>query len=149
MTEIDLLRKSTWRWIDLFESGDTLMASGFTAWAGIFWASDVWHAVGFSKDNGAYGKLSLIGSASRMVALAQAEDFLNTHESDDTAKKTKRWLSDPASAKQLELLRIDPHSDQAFTMSKYRASCLINFRFNQGKIINLVERACRSLSMAA
>ena len=46
MTEIDLLKRSSFRWVDLFGTEDALMATGFTAWGGIFWLEGLWYAVG-------------------------------------------------------------------------------------------------------
>jgi putative transposase len=49
MTEIDLLKRSSFAWVDLFGTDDALMATGFTAWGGIFWLDGVWYAIGGAK----------------------------------------------------------------------------------------------------
>jgi hypothetical protein len=36
MSEIDLLKRSSFRWCDLFGDDAALMATGFEAWAGVF-----------------------------------------------------------------------------------------------------------------
>jgi hypothetical protein len=46
MTEIDLLKRSNFRWCDLFGCDDALMATGFNAWGGVFFLNGRWHAVG-------------------------------------------------------------------------------------------------------
>ena len=134
LTEIDLLKRSNFRWIDLFGDDAALMASGFSAWAAIFWLGGYWHAVG-----GYERAVQLLGTGERTVMMAVADDFLNEHESSESAHKTRRWLNEPASEKQLALLGEEARLD--FSMTKYRASCLLNFRFNKGRIRQLVESA--------
>ncbi len=134
LTEIDLLKRSSFRWIDLFGDDAALMASGFTAWAAIFWLNGYWHAVG-----GHERTVQLLGTGERTVMMAVADDFLNEHETSESAHKTRRWLNEPASEKQLALL--DEAARLDFSMTKYRASCLLNFRFNKGRIRQLVENA--------
>ena len=134
LTEIDLLKRSSFRWIDLFGDDAALMASGFTAWAAIFWLGGYWHAVGGHERN-----VQHIGTGERTVMMALADDFLNERETSESAHKSRRWLNEPASEKQLALL--DEAARLDFSMTKYRASCLLNFRFNKGRIKQLVEHA--------
>jgi superfamily II DNA or RNA helicase len=134
LTEIDLLKRSSFRWIDLFDDDAALMASGFSAWAAIFWLGGYWHAIGgFERD------VQILGTGERTVMMAVADDFLNERETSESAHKTRRWMNEPASEKQLALLGEAVRFD--FSMTKYRASCLLNFRFNKGRIRQLVERA--------
>ncbi len=91
MTEIDLLKRSSFEWVDLFGSEDALMAAGFTAWGGIFWFEGQWYAVGGRKG----AQTRLLGIGERSVCLAQADDWLNEHETDESAFKTRGWLSQP------------------------------------------------------
>ena len=49
MTEIDLLKRSSFAWVDLFGDDAALMANGFHAWGGIFFLEGRWHAVGGAK----------------------------------------------------------------------------------------------------
>ena len=83
----------------------------------------------------------LLAIGDRMVALAAADDWLNAHETDDSARKTRRWLSLPATDKQLELLPTEYRSD--YGMTRYQASTLITFRFNRRAIQQLVFTASR------
>ena len=134
LTEINLLKRSSFRWIDLFGDDAALMASGFSAWAAIFWLSGYWHAVGGFERN-----VQLLGMGERTVMMAVADDFLNEHETSESAHKTRRWMNEPASEKQLALLGETARLD--FGMTKYRASCLLSFRFNKGRVRQLVESA--------
>jgi hypothetical protein len=77
----------------------------------------------------------------RMVALAAADDWLNTHETDDSASKTRRWLSLPATDKQLSLL--PPNYRNDYGLTRYQASTLITFRFNRRAIQQLVFTASK------
>ncbi|MFC3119422.1 zinc ribbon domain-containing protein [Jhaorihella thermophila] len=100
MTEIDLLKRSSFQWVDLFGDEAALMATGFTAWAGIFWMDGLWYAVGGRR--GAQPRL--LGIGERAVCLAQADDWLNAHESDESAFKTRGWLRQAPTEKQLQYL---------------------------------------------
>ena len=88
MTEIDLLKRSSFAWVDLYGTDDALMATGFAAWGGIFWLDGVWYAIGGAKGE----RPHLLGVGERTVCLAQADDWLNTHETDESAFKTRSWL---------------------------------------------------------
>lgn len=135
MTEIDLLKRSSFSWVDLFGSEDALMATGFTAWGGIFWMEGLWYAVGGGKGE----TPQLLGVGERAICLAQADDWLNDHETDESAFKTRGWLNQPATEKQLQYLTPAARSD--FGLTRYKASALMTFSFN--------KRAIRSLIMAA
>lgn len=143
MTEIDLLKRSSFAWVDLFGSDDALMATGFTAWGGIFWMDGVWYAIG-----GAKGKRPrLLGVGERAVCLAQADDWLNTHESDESAFKTKSWLRQPPTDKQLKYL--PPECRHDFGLTRYRASALMTFGFNKRAIQAAVNAVAGSERRAA
>jgi len=128
MTEIDLLKRSSFAWVDLFGTDDALMATGFTAWGGIFWMAGVWYAIGGAKGE----RPRLLGVGERTVCLAQADDWLNTHESDESAFKTRGWLRQPPTDKQLKYL--PPECRHDFGLTRYRASALMTFGFNKRAI---------------
>jgi superfamily II DNA or RNA helicase len=128
MTEIDLLGKSSFLWCDLFGDDGSLMATGFHAWAGVFHLDGHWHAVGGGK-NLPTRRLAI---GERLVCLAQADDFLNDHETEDAAHKTRSWLNQPATEQQLRYLPAESRQD--FGLTRYRASALLSFRFNQPAI---------------
>lgn len=135
MTEIDLLKRSSFEWVDLFDSEEALMATGFNAWGGIFWFEGQWYAVGGRKNAAA----RLLGIGERSVCLAQADDWLNEHETDESAFKTRGWLNQPATEKQLKYLSPQARSD--FGLTRYKASALMTFGFNKRDIGRLVEAA--------
>ena len=140
MSEIDLLKRSNFRWCDLFGHDDALMATGFSAWGGIFFLNGRWHAVGGGKDLRAH----LLGVGERTVCMARADDWLNDHESADSAYKTRRWLNEPPTDKQLRYLPEAMRAD--FGLTRYQASALLSFQFNKPQIQRLVvaaNDACR------
>lgn len=130
LTEIDLLAKSNFKWIDIWGDQMALIAVGLDAWAGLFWWNGLWHAIGADKN-----RMRHLGVGERIVALALGDDFLNEHEDSNSAHKAKRWLRDPASPAQLQMLGLPPHD---VSMSKYTASCHITFKRFKSAIQNLV-----------
>ncbi|MCB1371538.1 MAG: DEAD/DEAH box helicase [Rhodobacteraceae bacterium] len=135
MTEIDLLERSSFAWVDLFDDDAALMANGFTAWGGVFFLEGRWHAVG-----GARGEATrLLGVGERAICLAAADDWLNEHETDESAFKSKGWLNQPPTEKQLRYLA--PEHRQDYGLTRYRASALITFGFNRRAIRQLVTAA--------
>ena len=135
MSEIDLLRRSNFRWCDLFASDDALMATGFNAWGGIFFLNGRWHAIGGGK--GLSPRLLAVGE--RTVCMARADDWLNDHESEDSAYKTRRWLNESPTPKQLQYLPQALRADYGLT--RYQASALLAFQFNRNAIVRLVRAA--------
>lgn len=143
MTEIDLLQRSNFAWSDLYGDDCALFATGFSAWAGMFLLNGRWHAVGGSDRE----PTRLLGVGERLVCLAQADDWLNAHESDDAAHKTRAWLNQTATDKQMACL--PPSYRLDLGLSKYRASALIKFRQVKPAILRLVESADESVLEAA
>lgn len=143
MSEIDLLKRSSFAWVDLFGDDAALMANGFNAWGGIFFLDGRWHAVG-----GAKGRAPrLLGVGERTVCLAQADDWLNEYETDESAFKSKGWLKQAATEKQLQYL--PPEFRQDYGLTRYRASALMTFGFNKREIRQLVGRASPVIGRAA
>ena len=62
-----------------------LLATGFKAWAEVFFLAGRWYAVGGAEKLPA----RLLGAGERTVCLAQANDWLNDQEVDDAAHKTR------------------------------------------------------------
>ena len=83
----------------------------------------------------------------RAICLAQADDWLNANETDESAFKSKSWLKQAATEKQLQYLPTEFRSDYGLT--RYRASALMTFKFNKREIRQLVARAAPSLGRAA
>lgn len=132
MTEIDLLDRSPFAWEPLLADGSALMASGFEGWAGVFHDGTLWHALG--QPRGKPVKPLAIGT--RVQALAAADDFLRTTETGTASIKSRRWLNDPASLRQIELLARAGHKAEGhdFGLSKYAANCHLNFLWNRAAI---------------
>jgi len=128
MSEIDLLKRSNFEWCDLFGDDAALIANGFTAWGGIFFFGDRWHALGGGK--GLPARLLSVGE--RTVCLAAADDWLNENESDDSAHKTRRWINEAATEAQLQYLPPEFRFDHSLT--RYQASAMLTFRFNRKAI---------------
>ncbi|KND16220.1 helicase [Pannonibacter phragmitetus] len=143
MSEIDLLKRSSFAWENLFDDESALMASGFNAWGGVFFFEGRWHAVGGGKNE----RTRLLGVGERTVCLAQADDWLNEHETDESAFKTSGWLRQPPTEKQLRYLPASARQDYGLT--RYRASALITFQFNKRAIRQLVQAAATPERRAA
>ena len=136
LTEIDLLNRSPFRWCDLFGDDQALIASGFDAWGGVFFDGEHWHAVGKPRQ----GRLSHLAIGTRPQVLSAADDFLRGIESTDAANKSRRWLKDPASDRQRQLLTRAgyPTASLDFGLSKYAANCQLNFLWHRDAIRSAV-----------
>ena len=132
LTEIDLLNRSPFRWCDLFGDDQSLIASGFDAWGGVFFDGTHWHAVGKPRQ----GRLCHLAIGTRPQVLSAADDFLRGIESTDAANKSRRWLHDGASTKQRQLLLRAGYAQPLldFGISKYAANCHLNFLWHRDAI---------------
>lgn len=137
MTEIDLLQRSSFLWCDIFDDHATLMATGFDAWAGLFFWEGQWYALGGGKQRPA----TLLSRGERTLCLAAADDWLNEHETENAARKSRKWLQQTATAQQLKYLPAHYHND--FGLSRYHASCLLAFNFNKKSIHSSIFRAAK------
>ena len=135
MTEIDLLARSSFEWVDINGDGLVMMASGLNAWAGVFNEDGRWYAVGGAKNK----RATLLGVGEAMVCLAAADDWLNTNESDETAHKTKSWLRQPPTDKQFAWL--PPACRMDFSLTRYQASAMLSLKFNLHAIRALISEA--------
>jgi DNA repair protein RadD len=133
MTEVHLMDMSPYRWQDLFD-GAVVMANGLTAWACLVNYNDKWYVCG--RAEGAAARL-IYATDDKVTALASADDFLRQAGDKDASRKTKRWLSEPATDKQLQLLDL---TGMQFGMTKYLASCLITWKFNERDIKRILLR---------
>jgi DNA repair protein RadD len=132
MSEIDLLKRSSFEWCDIFGDGAALVANGFNAWAGIFFLNGRWYGVAGRQKQTSH----LIAAGERIVCLAAADDWLNTNETDESAHKSKGWLKQPPTDRQLAFLPAEYRTD--FGLTRYRASALLTFKFNRSAIRSLV-----------
>jgi superfamily II DNA or RNA helicase len=142
MTEIDLLARSSFQWADLHGDGAALIANGFKAWGGVFFLNGRWYAVGGAQNKAAH----LLAVGEQMVCLAGADDWLNNNETDESAHKTRSWLTQPATDKQLAYLPAEYRMD--YSLTRYQASALLTFHFNRGAIRRLVFGAEQSTHAA-
>jgi len=144
LTEIDLMERSPFRWIDLFGTGSCWAASGFNGFALVAQTGDISAAV-VKKNN---GRVRLISVGTNRQVMAAADDFLRTNEDSTSAQKTKRWLNDRASEKQrAQLNRHGVHVGAFdFSWTKYKAACMLNYVWNKQFIDNLVNDVIRKES---
>jgi hypothetical protein len=89
----------------------------------------------------------LLGVGERAICLAQADDWLNAHETDESAFKTRGWLKQPATEKQLQYLTPAARGD--FGLTRYKASALMTFGFNKRVIRKLILSAAPAAREAA
>lgn len=128
MREVDLLKKrSPFLWLDSRDKQKSLLASGFNGWGGIFLHNKKWVALGALHKQPA--RVLAIGEEN--VCLAAANDFMNAHESEKTAHKSKDWLYLPPSDNQLKWL--PEHRDNK-NLNRYQASALLTLKFNNTHI---------------
>ena len=143
MSEVDLLKRSSFRWADLFGDDAALIANGFHAWGGIFFLNGRWHSVGGAKQQ----QPRLLSVGERTVCLAAADDWLNENETDESAHKSRGWLNQPATDKQLRYLPQECRHD--YGMTRYQASALLTFTFNKAAIHRLILGAAGEQRRAA
>jgi hypothetical protein len=111
------------------------MANGFNAWGGAFFLEGRWHAVGGARQL----PPRLLTMGDRTVCLAAADDWLNENETDESAHKSRGWLKESATNRQLAYL--PPECRLDYSLTRYKASALLTFRFNRGPIRALVLNA--------
>jgi DNA repair protein RadD len=136
MVEMDILRQSPFRWVDLFGSGKAMIAKGFDAMTGVFSPDgEKYLAIGkLDRER----KMRVLQRGPKPQCLSKADDFLRMNEAGDAAKKSKRWLRDPATNKQWALLQRAGYKHDPFSLSmtKYTANCHLAFQWNRQKIEN-------------
>jgi DNA repair protein RadD len=136
MTEIDLLARSSFQWCDVNGDGSVLTATGFVAWGAVLELNGLWHTVGGAE--GREPQVLYVGD--RIASLASADDWMNSNETEEAAHKSRRWLQSPPTPKQLQYL---PKSVLNSPITRYKASCILNLRFNHQKLM----RALNSFQM--
>lgn len=135
MTELDLLADTPFRYEQLF-GGVVSIACALDAWVAVISYYGRWHAIGGGR---MIGMKHLANSQDRFIALSQADDFLRIHGDKASGNKARGWMSQPASDKQLSLLGIDPM--QGFGVTKYEATCRLEWKFNEKAIRRTLEAA--------
>ena len=145
MTEVELINKSQFRWIRIFESDKCLMASGFNGFAMVIDLGD--NFLGLTKLRN--GSLRAVSIGNKREAIASADDFLRKIESSNKAKKNKQWLNEPVSEKQRRILINKGYTISPFDFSwtKYKASCLLDYLFNKKKVDHLIYKKKREIKI--
>ena len=132
LTEVDIMKMSPFRWVDLFGSGKVMLASGFKGWVTTCsMDGEKWFSLGKLKGS----DMRTLAIGHKTQAMAAADDFLRMHEDSDAARKSKRWMKEPASVKQLQMLeQAGWNAKQDFGLQKYNAACLLNFLWAKNHI---------------
>ncbi len=128
MTEIDILKRSSFLWCDLRGDDHYFIAAGFEAWGGVFFKDGEWYALGGRKNE----QPKLLATGERVVCFAAADDWLNLFETESAAHKTRSWLHQPATENQLRYL--PPKYRNDFNLTRYKASALMTMKFNNAAI---------------
>lgn len=129
LTEVEILELSPFRW-EGFWDGAVTIASAMTAWACVVQHDGKQYAVGGM--DGQPGAQLIAVTGDRLQAMASADDYLREHGDKDAARKSKRWLHEPPSEKQYQLLNITPMSSSG--MTKYRAACALTWKWKEKAI---------------
>lgn len=139
MREIHLMDMSPYRWISMFD-GMVMMANGMTAWTVVVMYARRWWSVG-----GIGYQAKVLGSSAedaKIQAIATSDDFLRVHGDASLAGKNKRWLTQPASEKQLAQLGLA--GGMHFSKTKYQACCDMTWMFNEKSIERVIKNAAQS-----
>ena len=134
LIEIDILNNSPFRWISIFSSEKVLITTGFESWAAVVsMDGGNWFAIG----NGQGKKTEVLTIANKIGAISSADDYMRKNETSRSSKKAASWMNESASEKQLQILTRFGYGNIGF--SKVQAAAHLTFRFNQGKIENLIN----------
>jgi DNA repair protein RadD len=128
LTELDLLDASPFVWKSFYD-GWVWVCSGFEAWACVVRFGARWFAMGSASKSPIQ---PLANAAEHVAALAAADDYMREHADASESGKAKRWLHQPATPKQLELLGLEPIAGLGVT--KYEAACRLTWKFNEQRI---------------
>jgi superfamily II DNA or RNA helicase len=129
MTEVDIgviLNRSSFLWVDVDGREQSFMASGFDAWGGVFFNGQ-WCAIGGLRNQSP----TVLAMGEKSICFAAADDWMNLHETADSAHKMKDWINLPATDKQLCYL---PEHQNDSSLTRYKASALMNLKFNAWRI---------------
>jgi DNA repair protein RadD len=129
LTEVEIIEMSPFKW-EFFWDGMVTMANAMSAWAAIV-RHDGKEWVICGQDDVASTRLIAV-TPERLQAMASADDFLREHGDKDASRKSKRWLHEPPTDKQLQILGLDAMS--AMGITKYRASCMLTWKFRERAI---------------
>jgi len=143
LTEIDILKKSPFRW-EMFYHGILYICSAITSWSVVVHFGGRWHSLGGSSTS--KGMKYISNSHSKIEALASADDFMCQFGDRDTANKSRSWLKLPPTDKQLAYLNLP--QDLVLQTNRYRAACMMTWKFNERGIRAKLETAAINVSAA-
>lgn len=126
LTEVEIFELSPFRW-ESFWGGAVTIANAMSAWACVVQHDGRQYAVG-GKDGEMKATLISV-TDDRLQAIAAADDYLREHGDKDASRKSKRWLHEAPSERQLELLGLDMLS--SIGMTKYRATCALTWKWRE------------------
>ena len=143
MSEIDILQDSQFKY-ESFYDGRVMLCFGFTYWAAVVHYQDGrFYAIGAQANNekASSYKLSVLNSSDQyLMALSTADDYMRTKGNKTDANRVARWLYEPPTMKQLDILQRG-EAVNMMKMSKYRASCGIQFKFYGKQMRAVIEGA--------
>jgi len=126
MSEMQIIEMSPFRWESMY-SDAVRMANALTAWGAVIKLGEVYNAIGGVTG----GAVTIITRTnSKELALAQADDFLRSNGDRTNSRKTRSWIKLPPTDSQLKHMADVP----MFGMSRYRASCVLTWKFNEARI---------------
>jgi hypothetical protein len=134
MREVNILKSSPFLWCDAFRNDSTWVACGFKAWGAILThdGGKTWQAVGgFAKGS----KTELLAAGDKVNCLAAANDWINMRKTKGSTHKSKRWLYEEATPRQLKYLPQEYRND--YSLTRYEASALLTLKFNNQAIRNV------------
>jgi hypothetical protein len=133
MREIDIFNASPFKW-ETFWHDAVLIANGFDAWGMVIWYGGEWNAVCGARGIG----VKHLMRGDRLLCLSSADDFIRLNEQENSAHKSRRWLHLPPSDKQLQHLGMT--QERRVSLTRYRASCLLTWKFNEQRVQDTLER---------
>jgi superfamily II DNA or RNA helicase len=143
LTELELFDQSPFRWEELW-GGVVFMACSFDSWAAALCFNGEWFTVAGAKETGIK---TLAARTEKLIALAAGDDWMREHGSPEDAGKSKRWLTLPPSDGQLRALNMT--AMQAMGMTRYRAACLMTWKWADKAIQAKVKAAVEGVKAHA
>ena len=135
MAEINLLEKSHFIWTDLRLPNKARMAAGFEVWCCVLEYEGKWIAIGGSKSRTEpVVDTTILHKGNKLQALAAGNDFMNTHETNDTASKFACWRRTKPTDKQRKWL--PPQFKGVRKITKGDASAILTYQMQAYREIN-------------
>lgn len=120
------MKISPYRWETIYD-GLVVVANALSAEVVMVCYAGIWFCYGSLAGERSVKLLSR--THCKITALARGDDFLRTYGEKDGARKSKRWLNERPSDKQIELI-----GQAGWTMNRYQASCHLTWKFKEEKV---------------